>query len=338
MESLIATLQSGTDLTTAQATHAVAALLSTENSDGEKMELLKALRAKGETSTEIAAFAKELLAHAIHPEIDRAKLPGPTLDVCGTGGDKQGFFNVSTAVMFVAAAAGACVMKHGNRSITSKTGAADVLEELGVKLELTPAELRNSLEQHGVAFLFAPVFHPAFKTLAPVRKALASQGIATIFNILGPLLNPAQPDHQLVGIFSAELLPRYAEALRTLGRKTAWAVHGDGTDELTLTGPSQIHALEAGAIRSFTVTPEELGLTRCTPADLRGGERAENARILLSILDNTERGPKRDMVLLNTAAALVVATLAPDLPTALAQAREALDSGTALGKLNALRG
>ncbi len=337
MDSLIATLQTGTDLTTAQVTHAVAALLSTENRADEKMELLKALRAKGETATEIAAFAKALLAHAIHPELDRAKLPGPTLDVCGTGGDKQGFFNVSTAVMFVAAAAGACVMKHGNRSITSKTGAADVLEELGVKLELPPAELRNSLEQHGVAFLFAPAFHPAFKTLAPVRKTLASQGIATIFNILGPLLNPAQPDHQLVGIFGSELLPRYAEALRSLGRKTAWAVHGDGTDELTLTGPTQVHALEAGAIRQFTITPEELGLTRCTPADLRGGERAENARILLSILENTERGPKRDIVLLNTAAALVIAGLAPDLPSALTKAREALDSGAALAKLNALR-
>ncbi len=337
MDSLIATLQTGTDLTAAQATKAVAALLSPENSDGEKMELLKALRAKGETATEIAAFAKALLAHATRPELDRTKLPGPTLDVCGTGGDKQGFFNVSTGVMFVAAAAGACVLKHGNRSITSKTGAADVLEELGVKLELTPTELRDQLEQHGVAFLFAPAFHPAFKAVAPVRKALAAQGIATIFNILGPLLNPAQPDHQLVGIFSAALLPRYAEALRSLGRKTAWAVHGEGTDELTLTGPTQVHALEAGAIRQFTLTPEELGLTRCAPADLRGGERAENARILLSILDNTERGPKRDIVLLNTAAALVVATLAPDLPTALAQAREALESGAALAKLNALR-
>ena len=173
--------------------------------------------------------------------------------------------------------------------------------------------------------------------MVPARKALAAQGHATIFNILGPLLNPAQPDHQLVGIFSAELLPRYAEALRTLGRKTAWAVHGEGTDELTLTGPTEIHALENGTIRHFTLIPEELGLTRCTPADLRGGERAENVRILLSILDNTERGPKRDIVLLNTAAALVVAGLAPDLPPALAQAREALDSGAALGKLNALR-
>ncbi len=337
MESLIATLQTGTDLTAAQATKAVAALLSPENTDGEKMELLKALRAKGETATEIAAFAKALLSHAIQPELDRTKLPGPTLDVCGTGGDRQGFFNVSTAVMFVAAAAGACVLKHGNRSITSKTGAADVLEELGVKLELTPAELREQLEQHGVAFLFAPAFHPAFRAVAPARKALAAQGHATIFNILGPLLNPAQPDHQLVGIFSAELLPRYAEALRTLGRTTAWAVHGEGTDELTLTGPTEIHALENGTIRHFTLIPEELGLTRCAPADLRGGERAENARILLNILDNTERGPKRDIVILNTAAALVVSGLAPDLPSALAQAREALDSGRALGKLNALR-
>jgi anthranilate phosphoribosyltransferase len=337
MESLTTSLQAGNNLEADQVREAVAALISPQVPDAAKMEFLKALRAKGETAGEIAAFAQALLDRAVRPALDPGRLPGPTLDVCGTGGDKQGFFNVSTAVMFVAAAAGACVVKHGNRSITSKTGAADVLEELGVKLELTPARLRQCLEQNGVAFLFAPIWHPAFKAIAPVRKALAEQGIPTIFNLLGPLLNPAHPDHQLVGVFSADVVPKYAEALQILGRHRAWTVHGDGTDELTLTGPSKVCAVESRNITSFTVTPEELGLTRCPHEALRGGDRAENARILVSILDGTERGPKRDMVLLNSAAALVVAGLAPDLASGLAQSRQTLERGSALAKLRSLQ-
>jgi anthranilate phosphoribosyltransferase len=339
MESLIELLNAGSNLTPKQVKLAVSSLVSSEETDGLKMEFLKSLRAKGETAEEIAGFAKGLLALAVNPELDRAKLQGPTLDVCGTGGDRQGFFNVSTGVMFIAAACGACVLKHGNRSATSKTGAADVLEELGVKIDLTPTELRETLEAHGVAFIFAPVFHPAFKMIAPVRKALAAQGIPTIFNLLGPLLNPAQPDYQLAGLFHSDLLPKYAEALRALGRQRAWAVHGSGTDELSLTGPSEIHEVDqANGARTFTIVPEDFGLARCAPEELRGGERPENARILMAILDGTDRGPKRDMVLLNAAAACVVCELAPDLATGLEMARRAIDSGAALGKLNALRG
>jgi anthranilate phosphoribosyltransferase len=338
MESLIELLKMGIHLTPKQVKLAVAALVSEEETDGVKMEFLKCLRAKGETAEEIAGFAQAMVALAVKPELDRTKLRGPTLDVCGTGGDRQGFFNVSTGVMFTAAACGACVLKHGNRSATSKTGAADVLEELGVKIDLTPAELRADLEAHGVAFIFAPAFHPAFKAIAPVRKALAAQGMASIFNVLGPLLNPGQPEYQLVGLFHADLLPNYAVALRALGRKRAWAVHGSGTDELTVTGPSEVHEMDAErGLRTFTITPEELGLAQCAPEELRGGERAENARILLGILDGTDRGPKRDMVLLNSAAACVICELAPDLPTGLEMARTAIDSGAALGKLNALR-
>jgi anthranilate phosphoribosyltransferase len=311
-------------------------LVSVEVSDGEKMQFLKALRTKGETAAEIAAFAKAMLAHALRPEL--GQLPGPTLDVCGTGGDRRGYFNVSTAVMFVAAACGACVMKHGNRSVTSKTGAADVLEELGVKISLTPEELRGALEQHGVAFIFAPAFHPAFKAIIPVRKALAAQGVPTIFNMLGPLLNPLSPDYQLVGIFSAALLPKYAEALRALGRKRAWAVHGDGTDEMALTGTTQVHAVEEGKMTNFEISPEESGFARCEPEALVGGDRVENAKILLAILDGSERGPKRDMVLLNAACALVVCGLAPDVRSGVARAKEALESGAAMMKLQALRG
>ena len=337
MEPLTQLLRNGSDLGAAEVREAVGALVSAEVPGVEKKEFLKALRAKGETAAEIAAFSQALLAHAVKPELDPARLPGPTLDVCGTGGDQRGFFNVSTAVMFVAAAAGACVMKHGNRSITSKTGAADVLEELGVKLELTPARLRQCLEQHGVAFIFAPAWHPAFKSIGPVRKELAAEGTPTIFNLLGPLLNPARPVHQLVGLFSAALLPKYAEVLRILGRQRAWAVHGDGTDELSLTGPSEVCAVQDRAVSAFNLTPEEFGLPRCAPDALLGGERVENARILMGILDGSERGAKRDMVLLNSAAALVVAGLARDIAAGIELARKALDGGGALAKLRVLQ-
>ena len=337
MDTLTHSLRAGNDLASGQIREAVAALISEAVPGAEKKDFLRALRAKGETAAEIAAFSQALLAHALTPELDPMRLPGPTLDVCGTGGDQRGFFNVSTAVMFVAAACGACVMKHGNRSVTSKTGAADVLEELGVKLELTPVRLRQCLEQNGVAFVFAPAWHPAFKVIGPVRRELAAEGTPTIFNLLGPLLNPARPAHQLVGLFSAALLPKYAEALRILGRRSAWAVHGDGTDELALTGASEVCAVQDGKVTAFTLTPEEFGLARCAPDALIGGERVENACILLAILDGTERGPKRDMVLLNSAAALVVVGLARDVATGLDLARKALDGGAALAKLRALQ-
>ena len=280
---------------------------------------------------------KALLARAIDPEIDPMRVPGPMIDVCGTGGDKLEVFNVSTACMFVLAAGGACVVKHGNRAITSKCGGADVLEALGVKIDLAPAALRRCVEEHGLGFLFAPAFHPAFKTIAPVRKALAAQGIPTIFNLLGPLLNPARPAHQLVGIFSPLLLPKYAEALAALDRARAWAVHGSGMDELSLTGPSKVLEVRAGVVREFTVDAAALGLARCEIADVRGGDRVENARILLAILDDSERGPKRDMVLLNSAAGFVIAGLAEDLAAGIEHARAQIASGRALAKLTALR-
>lgn len=334
MQALTQHLNYGNNLTQPMIRQAVHALVSADVANEAKAEFLIALRAKGETADDLAGFTKELLAHATTPVLDRASLPGPTLDVCGTGGDKQGFFNVSTTVMFVAAAAGACVMKHGNRSITSKTGAADVLEELGVKIDLTPEQLRESLERHGVAFIFARTYHPAFAAIGPVRAALAKEGRSTIFNLLGPLLNPALPDYQLVGTYSADLLPNYAAALRSLGRKGAWAVHGSGTDELTLTGPSHIASISG---EPYIITPEEIGLARCEPADLLGGERAENAQIVTSILNRSDRGHRRNMALLNAGAALTICGLASDLKTGIARAAEVIDSGAALAKLDALR-
>jgi anthranilate phosphoribosyltransferase len=334
MHTLTQDLSNGLDLTPAQIETAVALLVARDVPDAEKAAFLVALRTKGETAAEIAGFAKALLAHAITPELDRSALPGPTIDVCGTGGDRQGFFNVSTTVMFTASAAGACVMKHGNRSITSKTGAADVLEELGIKIDVSPSELRSSLERHGLAFIFARSYHPAFAAIGPVRAALAKEGRSTIFNLLGPLLNPAAPDFQLVGIYSADLLPTYAGALRTLGRKGAWVVHGHGTDELTLTGPSQIAPIDGPA---FSVTPSDFGIAACEPTELLGGERVENAAIVTGILDGTIRGAKRDMVLLNTAAALTISGIATDMKDGIARAAEAIDSGAAAAKLVALR-
>jgi anthranilate phosphoribosyltransferase len=338
MNDLIQQLQLGTDLNAAEVEHAVAALASPEVSDDLKAEFLKALRAKGETAREIAAFVEALLARAVEPGLNPAQLSGPMIDVCGTGGDKLELFNVSTAVMFVLAAGGACVVKHGNRAVTSKCGGADVLEELGVKIDLAPEQLRTCVEKHGLGFVFAPIYHPAFKVIGPVRKALAAQGIPTIFNLLGPLLNPARPPYQLVGVFSPILLPKYAEALAVLGRAHAWAVHGSGMDELSLTGPSMVQEVVNGLVREQTIDPATLGLASCSIAELRGGNCRENAAILTAILDGTDCGPKRDLVLLNAAAGFVITGLSPDLASGLARAREQIESGRAIAKLRALQG
>jgi anthranilate phosphoribosyltransferase len=337
MEDLIAELKAGRDLDAAQIDVAVGALAATDVGEAQKADFLKALRDKGETAHELAGFVQALIARAVDPGLDLEKLPGPVIDICGTGGDKLELFNISTSAMFVLAAGGACVVKHGNRAITSKCGGADVLEELGVKIELAPADLRRCLEMHGLGFIFAPAYHPAFKVIGPVRKALAAQGIPTIFNLLGPLLNPVRPPYQLIGVFSPLLLPKYAEALSVLGRACAWAVHGRGMDELSLTGPSMVQELSGGLIREVIVDPTQLGLPPCDIAELRGGERTENAAILMGILDGSVQGPKRDIVLLNAAAGFVITGLAKDLKVGLALAREQIESGAALNKLRALQ-
>ncbi len=337
MENLTAYLRGGGDLNATQVALAVAQLVASEVSDAAKAQFLVALRAKVETAAEIAAFTREMLDRAVDPLIDPATVPGPLLDVCGTGGDKLEVFNVSTTSMFVLAAGGACVVKHGNRAITSKCGGADVLEELGVTIDLPPASLKRCVETHGLGFIFAPAYHPAFKAIAPVRKALAAQGVPTIFNLLGPLLNPARPAHQLVGIFSPLLLPKYAETLAALDRARAWAVHGSGMDELSLTGPSEVCEVKGGVIRDFTVLAGDLGLASCELSALVGGDRTENAQILVAILDGTERGPKRDMVLLNAAAGFVIAGISSDLGAGVELAGRQIDDGLAGAKLTALQ-
>jgi anthranilate phosphoribosyltransferase len=337
MQVLIADLQSSADLNADQVEQAVSQLVSADVDNQHKADFLKALRNKGETASEIAAFARSMLARAIDPGIDPARVSGPILDVCGTGGDKLELFNVSTAVMFVLAAGGVVIVKHGNRAITSKCGGADVLEELGVTLELPPEKLRACVERHGLGFVFAPAYHPAFRAIVPVRRALAAEGIPTVFNLLGPLLNPARPSYQLVGIFSPVLLPKYAEALAVLGRARAWAVHGSGMDELSLCGSTEVREVIDGSVKEFRIDPRDIGLRFCVIEDLRGGDCTQNARILLDILEGSDRGPRRDLVLLNAAAGFVITGLAPDLAAAYDLAREQITSGRARAKLDALR-
>lgn len=337
MHDLIAQLERGHDLSPSQAGECVRLLLDEKTGDTPKAALLLALRAKGETAQEIAAFVKALLARAVDPRIDPKNLPGPMLDVCGTGGDRMDLFNISTTGMFVLAAGGAVVVKHGNRGITSKCGGADVLEALGVKIDLPPADLRRCVEATGAGFLFAPNYHPAFKVIAPVRKTLAAQGVATIFNLLGPLLNPAQPAHQLAGVFDRTQLSKYAAVLQLLGRTRSWAVNGSGADEILPCGTTEAVEATPGSLREFTIDPAALGIAPCAPDALRGGTREENARILTGILDGTIRGAKRDVVRLNAAAGFVVAGIARDLPEGITLADEQIDSGRALAKLRAMQ-
>jgi len=344
LDDLTRTLRGREALSPAEVRVAVEELLCEAVAPETKAGFLRAFSAKGESAEEIAAFVSALLERAVDPGIDPTALPGPVLDVCGTGGDRLNLFNVSTTSMFLLAAAGVIVLKHGNRSITSRCGGADVLEALRVPIDLEPEALRAQVERAGVGFIFAPRYHPAFRVIGPVRKMLAAGGETSVFNLLGPLLNPARPAHQLVGLFSEAVMEKYAAVLEKLGRKHAWVVHGrsetgDGMDELSTMGPTRILTVRHGCSpETETLTPEAVGLAPTTLEALRGGSVEENARILEAILSGEERGPRRDLVLLNAAAGLVVAGLAADLPEGLALAREQLDSGRALGKLRLLQG
>jgi len=316
------------------------ALLATESSDEDKADFLEALHARGESPAEITAFAEAFLRHA--EPFEAAPGLGPLLDVCGTGGDKLGLFNISTAVMFVAAGAGAKLAKHGNRGITSRSGGADVLEALGVPVDLPLDRLHGMLEEAGAAFLFAPRFHPAFKAVAPARKILAARGSASIFNMLGPLLNPARPSRQLTGVFSEELLPLYADVLPGLGREYAWIVHGRAgeqgvMDEISTLGPTIIARVRDGRTSTETVTVGDWNVAEGALEDLRGGDAAENAVILEEILAGQRRGASRDIVLVNAAAAIMVAGLCEDRGEAMERAAESLDAGSARAVLQKMR-
>jgi anthranilate phosphoribosyltransferase len=340
LADLIAPLAEGRELTPAQIEAALDALAGDREPDTAKAAFLRALRVKGETVREIAGFARALLARAVDPQIDAAKLSGPLLDVCGTGGDRLNLFNVSTTASFVVAAAGVVVVKHGNRAITSRSGGADVLSVLGVRLDLPPAELRRCVEEVGMGFLFAPHYHPAFQAIAPVRRLLAAEGVSSVFNLLGPLLNPAWPAHQLVGVHSLALTRVFAGVLRELGRQSAWCVHGaGGMDEFSTLGPSHVTGFDspARAIFDRVFEPADAGLPPVDDlAPLQGGGPTENAVTLAGILAGEVAGPRLDLVLLNAAAALVVAGVASDLAGGVDLARTQIRDGAAQKKLRAL--
>jgi anthranilate phosphoribosyltransferase len=328
---------SGAELSRSDVTEVVHALLEDAVSDCAKADFLTALARKGETAGEIAAFALELRDRAVDPQIDPARFGGVILDVVGTGADTVHTFNISSCTIFVAAAAGVAVAKHGNRAITSKCGSADVLAALGAKIELSPDAARRCLETAGVTFFFAPHYHPAFKAIAPVRKELAGRKQRTVFNILGPLVNPAHPTHQLVGVFDRALVGRFAEVLRLLGLKHALVVHGDGLDELSTMGVNTMAELWAGRIeqteRDFRVPHTLWRGVAVKPEELFGGDPATNAGIVREVLRGKDRGARRDIVLLNAAAALVVAEKAADFVSGWNLAAELIDSGAARERL-----
>jgi anthranilate phosphoribosyltransferase len=288
---------------------------------------LTALHLKGETDAEIAGMAEVMRAKATPVSFD-----GPLVDTCGTGGDGTQTFNISTVASFVAAGAGLTVAKHGNRAMSSACGSADVLEGLGVNIELEADGVAHCLREARIGFMFAPKFHPAMRYAGPVRRDI---GIRTAFNVLGPLTNPAHARHQVLGVASAALAEKLARALSRLGTVHALVVHGDGgTDELTLSGENLLFEVRAGQQpRRFTLKASELGLEAAPRESLRGGNVAENVAIARAILDGSEQGPKRDVVLLNAAAALVAGNAAPAMAEGLGLARESLDTGRALDRM-----
>jgi len=319
-------------------------VLTGQCSDAQIAALLVALHMKGETVEEIVGFAEAIRAAAIPIELHadsvldasgtgRDALRDSLIDTCGTGGDASGTFNISTATAFVVAGAGVRVAKHGNRSVTSKCGSADVMEALGVNIQLPAAQIAACLEQVGIAFLFAPAMHSAMKHVQTARLELR---LRTVFNLLGPLTNPARATCQVVGVYSADLVEKLAEALSMLGLRRALVVHGsDGLDEITITGPTRIAELREGQVHSYEVTPEEFGLQRATLEDIAGGDAALNATLIRDVLGG-KKSARRDVVLLNAAAALVAAGRADHLRDAVPLAAGAIDSGAAERKLEAL--
>ena len=327
-------------LSRAEACAVMAEVLSGKCTDAQIAALLVALHMKGETVAEIVGFAEAIRAAAtplsIHQNstVDVSGTERDALvDTCGTGGDASGTFNISTATAFVVAGAGIRVAKHGNRSVTSKCGSADVMEALGVNINLPPARVAACLEEVGIAFLFAPAVHSAMRYVQTARRDLR---LRTVFNLLGPLTNPAHASAQVVGVYSVDLVEKLAEALSMLGLRRAMVVHGmDGLDEITVTGPTRIAELRDGTVRSYEVTPEEFGITRGSIEDIFGGDAAANAAIIHEILGG-RKSAKRDVVLLNAAAALVAGGKADHLAQAVPQAEKSIDTGAAAGKLDAL--
>ena len=347
LEPLIRQLAASEPLTDAQVAVAVGQLVDESVAVQTKADFLRHLAVKGETANEIAAFARELRERALRPELNGALRAEEILDVVGTGGDRLSTFNISTTVALIAAAAGVKVAKHGNRASTSLIGSADVIEGLGIPHDLGPEPAVRSLEQHGFAFFFAPKYHPAFRHIIPARKLCAECGQSTIFNFLGPLLNPARPSAMLIGVPRPELCEPLARVLQSLGVRRAMVVCGAVTDETGATryldelsplGPTTVAEFyQENALTASTLQPDAFPLQPAVLADLRGGGRELNVAIIRAILAGRERGPKRDAVLLNAAAALLVAGRARTLMDGWELAAQVIDSGTASQKLEQLQ-
>jgi anthranilate phosphoribosyltransferase len=327
-------------LTREEARDVMARLLSGSATDAQISALLVALQNRGETADEIAGFAEAIREAALPlPGIDKASISSkegksnPFVDTCGTGGDRHGTFNISTVAAFVLAGAGVKVTKHGNRGISSRCGSADVLEALGVNISMAPESLVRVLDEVGIVFLFAPALHPAVKQIQRVRREIK---VKSIFNILGPLTNPAQPSGQVVGVYSEQVAAALASALIKIGVSRAIVAHGsDGLDEITITGPTTIIEIRNDWMRRYHISPEYLGFKRSPVSAIAGGDALENSRIARNIL-NGERSPRRDIVLINAAAGLVVADKADSIVEALRLAEESVDSGRALKKMDDL--
>jgi len=326
--TLIGRIATGAALSRDEAAHAFDKMMSGEATPAQMGGLLMALRVRGETVDEIAGAVSAMRAKMLPVDA-----PADAIDVVGTGGDGAGTYNISTCAAFIVAGAGVPVAKHGNRALSSKSGAADALTALGIRIDLDPAAISRCIRDAGIGFMFAPAHHPAMKNVGPVRLEL---GTRTIFNLLGPLSNPGRVKRQMVGVFAKQWVEPVAEVLKTLGSESAWIVHGsDGLDEITTTGATSVAELANGRIRTFEIRPEDAGLSRARPEDLKGGDGAQNAAALKSVLEG-KPGAYRDIALMNAAAALVVAGKANALAGGVKLAAQSVDSGAARSRLEQL--
>ena len=317
------------DLSTTEAEGAMLDIMSGNASDSQIGAFLTALAMKGETSSEIAAFASVMRKNAVKIT---PKGNGMLVDTCGTGGDGRNTFNISTAAAFVAAGAGATVVKHGNRGVSSRCGSADVLEALGVKIDIAPERVREIIDANGIGFLFAQSHHPAMKYAGRARTEI---GIRSFFNLAGPLANPAGADAQLLGVYDESLTEKIADVLRILGTKKAMVVHGDGYDEITTTGITTVSELKNGFVKTYSLDASDYGFVKADAESLLGGDALFNAGIIKSVLDG-EEGPKRDIVILNAASAIYLAEKAESIEAGIKYAEKSIDSGKALEKLENL--
>ena len=328
LKALIGKVAQGAELSREEATDAFDIMMSGEATPSQMGALLMGLRIRGETVEEITGAVTTMRAKML-----RVHAPPDAIDVVGTGGDASGSYNISTCAAFIVAGAGVPVAKHGNRALSSRSGAADVLSALGVRIDLTPDAIAHCIEDAGIGFMFAPAHHPAMKHVGPTRVEL---GTRTIFNLLGPLSNPAGVKRQMVGVFSRQWVEPLANVLKNLGCERAFVVHGsDGLDEITTSGPTSVASLENGTIKTFEITPEQVGLAKAKPEELRGGDAEANAAALIAVLKGG-KGPFRDVAILNAAAALIVAGRAKDWKDGVALATKSIESGEAEGTLDRL--